>query len=340
MVSRVRAIVPILVGSAFGLGAAGCALTLDYGPPTEPRRDAHSSEMDAARVDSGFDALMRDGSTERDAAGPDAPMFIEVGVGDATMLDGSSLHDARLMFDASDVGHPDLGLPDLGFRDVGPDTNPPDAGPLCSPTMMGSCPAGLSCLTCPTGPITDTFLCTTSCTSNAECIDPARPVCAIDLMTPRASFCVPPTLTCIFGAVCASPDTMIATPSGERAIADLQVGDLVFSADEGALRVVPLVEVHQQPVSEHRVVRVVLETGRVLEISPGHPTADGRWFGDLRGGDLLGGVRVVSAELVPYLHGFTYDILPGSDTGTYVAGGALIGSTLTAAHAPIALSAF
>jgi hypothetical protein len=139
--------------------------------------------------------------------------------------------------------------------------------------------------------------------------------------------------------VCASPDTMIATPSGEQRIADLAVGDLVYSADEGSLRVVPIAEIHQTPVSDHRVVRVALETGRVLEISPGHPTADGRWFGDLRAGDRLDGVLVLSAELVPYVHGFTYDILPASDTGTYVAGGTLIGSTLAASNAPVALAA-
>ena len=38
--------------------------------------------------------------------------------------------------------------------------------------------------------------------------------------------------------------------------------------------------------------------------------------------------RVLSAEMVPYTHDRTYDILPASDSGTYVAGGALIGSTL------------
>jgi hypothetical protein len=31
---------------------------------------------------------------------------------------------------------------------------------------------------------------------------------------------------------------------------------------------------------------------------------------------------------VPYEHPFTYDILPASSTGTYIAGGKLIGSTL------------
>jgi hypothetical protein len=33
-------------------------------------------------------------------------------------------------------------------------------------------------------------------------------------------------------------------------------------------------------------------------------------------------------EMVPYRYAYTYDILPGSSTGTYVASGLLIGSTL------------
>jgi hypothetical protein len=83
------------------------------------------------------------------------------------------------------------------------------------------------------------------------------------------------------------------------------------------------------PVRAHRVVRVELEGGRVLEISPGHPTADGRTFGDLvTGGFLDEQHEVVSARLVPYGYDATYDILPDSSTGTYFAAGALIGSTL------------
>jgi hypothetical protein len=76
-------------------------------------------------------------------------------------------------------------------------------------------------------------------------------------------------------------------------------------------------------------VRVELEGGRVLEISPGHPTADGRTFGDLvTGGFLDEQHEVVSARLVPYAYDATYDILPNSNTGTYFAAGALVGSTL------------
>jgi hypothetical protein len=139
--------------------------------------------------------------------------------------------------------------------------------------------------------------------------------------------------TCPFAAcapfcVCASPDTAIATPSGSRAIASLDVGDLVYSIDRGRLATVPIVRINRSAVSNHVVRRVTLVTGGVLEISGGHPTADGRLFEGLRAGDALDGVAIESVSIVPYEHPYTYDILPASDTGSYFAGGVLIGSTL------------
>ena len=129
--------------------------------------------------------------------------------------------------------------------------------------------------------------------------------------------------------ICASPDTPIATPNGEQPIASLRAGDLVYSVDHDAIVVVPLLKVEHTSVAHHRVVRVALEDGRVLEISPGHPTADGRTFGDLLAGSQLDAEHaVLSAELVPYSYDATFDILPASSTGTYYAAGALIGSTL------------
>jgi ribosomal protein S8E len=98
--------------------------------------------------------------------------------------------------------------------------------------------------------------------------------------------------------------------------------------DHGRVRSVPIVEVHKTRASNHHVVRVELESGAVLEISAPHPTADGRVFADLRAGDTLGGVIIERASLVPFNYAFTYDILPASDSGTYFAGGVLIGSTL------------
>jgi len=128
--------------------------------------------------------------------------------------------------------------------------------------------------------------------------------------------------------ICASPDTPIATPAGERPLADLRPGDLVYSVDGGAIRAVTVARVGRTAVVHHHVVRVTTADGRRLEISAGHPTADGRRFGDLRAGGTLDGHRLESVEVVPYQHGETYDILPASETGTYFAAGMLIGSTL------------
>ena len=79
------------------------------------------------------------------------------------------------------------------------------------------------------------------------------------------------------------------------------------------------------------MLRVVLSDGGLLDISPGHPTADGRVFADLGAGDSLDRAKVANVVRVRISKGATYDILPGSDTGTYFAGGVLIGSTLAPA---------
>jgi hypothetical protein len=145
--------------------------------------------------------------------------------------------------------------------------------------------------------------------------------------------CVTPTPegTCpkgCIGCVCASPDTPIATPTGDRPIAELEPGDWVYSVHGQATVAVPILRVNKVAAHDHHVVHVVLDTGAVLEVSPKHPTADGRTFADLKPGDRLDRARVVDVRLVPYTHAFTHDILPDSSTGTYFAAGALIGSTL------------
>lgn len=115
---------------------------------------------------------------------------------------------------------------------------------------------------------------------------------------------------------------------GPRAIASLEVGDFVYSVEGEAIVTVPLVKVGKQRVSAHRVVRLELDDDTVLEISPGHPTADGRELGELRPGDMLDGRAVRSAGLIDYAHQFTHDILPASTSGAYFAAGVLMGSTL------------
>jgi hypothetical protein len=103
----------------------------------------------------------------------------------------------------------------------------------------------------------------------------------------------------------------------------------VYSIHRGELVVVPIRLVHRTSVSpSHEMMEVRLAHGVTLRITPRHPTADGRNFGDLARGNLLDGAQILSTRLVPYGEPFTYDILPDSDSGTYVAGGVLIGSAL------------
>jgi len=136
-------------------------------------------------------------------------------------------------------------------------------------------------------------------------------------------------LQCDCVCECAAPDSPIATPAGERAIASLQPGDLVYSVHLGQVVAVPLRRVGRMAApADHAIVRALLATGAVIEMSPGHPTADGRRFGDLAASERLDGVPIQSVETSPYRHPFTHDILPDSDTGTYYAAGVLVGSTL------------
>ncbi|MCB9593801.1 MAG: Hint domain-containing protein [Sandaracinaceae bacterium] len=270
-------------------------------------------------------------------------VLLLAGCGDGTDADAGVGMDAATLADAgdTDAGDVDAGAgsdagpgTDAGATDAGPgsDAGDVDAGPACEGMTEGFCADGaLGCLCCPAGGPTQNCLCTTACTDDAECTDPARPHCNQPRMGMGggSGICTPMMFTCAWGAVCASPDTAIATPSGERPIAELEVGDLVYTMHEGALVARPLIQITRTPVVDHAVVRAVLESGRTLFISGPHPTADGRRFWDLRPGDDLDGTRVIEVQTVAYEHPFTHDILPDSDTGTYVAGGVLIGSTLT-----------
>jgi hypothetical protein len=168
----------------------------------------------------------------------------------------------------------------------------------------------------------------TCCAAGQLCCSVNMGVSVIGCFDPVDGTCPTGCAAC----ACAAPTTPIATPSGDRPISELKVGDLVYSVDHGRLAVVPVASVHRQPVtSAHRMVELRLSHATLL-LSPGHPTADGRTFGALTAGDRLDGAPVLGAHLIPYGQPFTYDILPASDTGTYLAGGVLVGSTLAPAR--------
>ena len=198
----------------------------------------------------------------------------------------------------------------------------PGSDPYCDNGTCGKPPCATAS-TCDAGEL----CCGNHCCKTGEiCCDVPGPVAMGPSCTTPSSegTCAKGCLAC----VCASPDTPIATPTGERMIAELVPGDLVYTVRGQAVVVAPILRVNKIAAHDHHVVRVTLDSGRILEISPRHPTAEGRTFADLRSGDGLDGARVIEATLIPYTHPFTYDILPDSDTGTYFAGGALIGSTL------------
>ena len=111
-----------------------------------------------------------------------------------------------------------------------------------------------------------------------------------------------------------------------------------MSMDRGRITAVPIVSVSRIAAPNHRVVEVSLDNGAVLEVSPRHPTVEGGRFGDLRPGQELGGRRVVAVRTIPFVHSHTHDILPASDSGAYVVGGALVASTLTAKSRAVALA--
>ncbi len=130
--------------------------------------------------------------------------------------------------------------------------------------------------------------------------------------------------------ICLALGTRIAAPGGEVTVEDLRVGDMVWTLNEHGERVAaPLIAIGSMPVpTTHEVVRLALDDGRTVSVSPGHPTADGRRAGDLAAGDTLGGARITSAERVRYAGGATYDVLPAGATGAYWANGIVLGSTL------------
>lgn len=176
-----------------------------------------------------------------------------------------------------------------------------------------------------------------SCLADFECVQGCGPPVSRDDDPPPPYFCqlkgyIRPC------PICLAKDTLIDTPLGEIKVQDLQIGAPVWTLDASGHRAIGFViKTSRTPVPlDHKMVELLLEDGRTLLVSPGHPTADGRTVGDLVPGDFYDGARVISSLQVPYSAGFTYDILPAligvegtsGQTGFYFANGVLLGSTL------------
>ena len=125
--------------------------------------------------------------------------------------------------------------------------------------------------------------------------------------------------------LCLSPDTRIKTPGIQKRIADIIIGDKVISENGEIVKVKKTTQVE---VRKHKILKITFNDATILEISPGHPTGDGKEFNDLKIGSYLDGRMVIKIKKVPYNYKYTYDILPDSKSGKYYANGILVGSTL------------
>jgi hypothetical protein len=130
--------------------------------------------------------------------------------------------------------------------------------------------------------------------------------------------------------ICLAAGTLIDTPRGAVRVEEIRVGDPVWSVNETGRRVaVSIDRIGSVKVpSTYRLVHLLLEDGRELWASPGHPTATGLRLDDLQMGDRLDGARILLLEHIPYNEMYTYDILPSGATSFYWANEILLGSTL------------
>lgn len=185
-------------------------------------------------------------------------------------------------------------------------TNP--IGRQCSGSSDTSCPSGYQCIQSCGPPV-------------AREGDPPPPYyCKLNEYAAKPSVC----------PICLAANTLIDTPSGSVAVKDLQIGMPIWTIDKAGHRVSGVVtKTSKVPVPPtHQMVHLVLDDGRELFVSPGHPTIDGSSVGDLTLGELYDGASVVNVQRVPYGDNATYDVLPSGETGFYRANGVLLGSTL------------
>ena len=186
-----------------------------------------------------------------------------------------------------------------------PDSNQPSVGKACSGPNDTSCPADYECVQ--------------GCGSPVQYVgEPPVPyVCQ------RKGY----IQNC---PICLAVNTLIDTPLGRVPIQQLREGSSVWSVGKSGRRVPQAVaRTSSVPVTpDHQMIQLILDDGRTLLVSPGHPTVDGRTVGNLIVNDLYDGARVVASALVSYGKGATYDILPSGETGFYWANGILLNSTL------------
>jgi hypothetical protein len=134
--------------------------------------------------------------------------------------------------------------------------------------------------------------------------------------------------------ICLSVGTLIDGPDGAIPVERLRLGDPVWTLDLDGRRIPGVViALGSTPAPpDHQVITITLGDGRSVTASPGHPLADGRVVGDIAIGDRIDGSAVVSLEPRSYGGAETFDLVVSGPTGTYLAGGIPLGSTLDQAN--------
>ena len=130
--------------------------------------------------------------------------------------------------------------------------------------------------------------------------------------------------------ICLASNTRIATEGGEVNVKNIKIGMSVWSLDRAGNQILSkVIKVSRTATpATHKVMRLLLADSREVWASPNHPTANGLKIYELAAGMSYSGSEIISAKLVPYLNGFTYDLLPDSETGYYFGNGIPLGSTL------------
>ncbi len=193
------------------------------------------------------------------------------------------------------------------------------AGNLCHKNICAN-PVGRQC----------SGLNDTSCPSDYECVQGCGPPLV------RYPDETPPSYSCQLKGyrracpICLAANTLIDTPWGAVPIQQLQKGMSVWTINKSGQRVIGVViATSRVPVApNHQMVQLVLDDGRKLRVSPGHPIIDRRTAGNLIVNDFYDGAQVISSDRVAYGDIATYDILSSGETGFYFANGILLDSTL------------
>ena len=129
--------------------------------------------------------------------------------------------------------------------------------------------------------------------------------------------------------ICLTAGTLIDTPQGQVTVEKLTTVMTVWTLDEAGNRIAAeIVQTTATKVpADFQVVNITLSDDRNVNVSPNHPSAEGKALASYQVGDMLDGASVVSLDYVPY-SGKTYDILPAGGSGLYFANGILLKSTL------------